>query len=348
MLIHMRRSDVLLLLAVAFAGCAPSTPQVVLATVEVTRVVSPTASTPVQPASTETSTRSATLQPTESPTPAPTQPPASPPPTPTPIVLVVVPIEGDPIMRLLFPDYTPAATTSLDFKVEARFGQDAPDGSGIAEVIFTIYNADGDAVYQRIERRSGFCAFGGGDPDCERWVFVDHNSRWPNGLPIENGLHEIEVTVRADPTFVDGGNNQWTSRRVPFEIQAPPAGPGLFAVIDAPQPGDLTWSNRAYFRVIAYDPSVGNQDGAGIGQVEMLIVENPSGRVVHQAVERTARYCAFGGNETCTEWLYSDNSFRWPSGQPIASGTHILRAVVQAQDGQTITVETSVDIQLGE
>lgn len=322
-------------------ACGSATPDVVRETVEVTRVVSPTApaATAVEPV--DAPTQPPTQAPTLPPTPAPTQAP-----TPTPLVIVVVPIEGTPIMRLVFADYAPAATTALDFKVEARFGDDAPDGTGIAEVIFEIFGPNGNTVYQRIERRTGFCAFGGGEPNCNVWNFAEHNSNWPNGLPIENGPHELEVTVRADPSFVDGGNSQWTSNRVRFAVQPPPRQAGLTAYIDAPQPGDLTLSDRAYFRVIAFDPAAGAQDGAGISHIDLFVVENPGGQVVHQATERAARYCAFGGNDACNEWFFADNGFSWPGGQPIRSGTYILQAVVHGQSGGTTTVETTVDIDL--
>lgn len=344
MLNGVRRVGICLVITGLLSSGCSQPPHVV--TVEVTRVVQPTAPAPPTPFSATEAPPGLSTQPAD---PSPAPPPTQPPPTPTPIVVVVVPIEGDPIMSLTFPQYSPAATTSLDFKVEARFGQDAPDGTGIAEVIFQIYNGSGDTVYQRIERLPGFCAFGGGEPACPPWVFSEHNSKWPNGLPIENGPYEIEVTVRADPAFVDGGNDQWQSNRVPFNIQAPPPQPGLSAVIALPEPGDITLSDRAYFRVTAFDPAIGSSDGAGIDHVDMLIIENPSGQTVHEQTERAAGYCAFGGGEPdCNEWFYADNNFQWPNGRPIVSGTYILRAVVFAQSGQTATVETTVDIRLEE
>lgn len=148
-----------------------------------------------------------------------TEPTATQAPSPTPLVLRTVPIEGDEDLiqgRIIFPDYQPAATTDLVFLAEARnpsLGDE--DGAGISTVDFAIFDSNGTEVYRRTEERSRYCAFSGGEPDCVIFRFADTNFTWPGtGLPIQNGLHTLVVTVNA----ADG--NSW-SGQAEFNIQLP-------------------------------------------------------------------------------------------------------------------------------
>ncbi len=99
------------------------------------------------------------------------------------------------------------------------------------------------------------------------------------------------------------------------------------------------------FQVRAFDPSVGNYDGAGIDRVEMAILDE-GGKVVHQRTERHAGYCAFGGGEPdCNVWPFQEQGQRWPDGASIQPGRYTLRATAFTQQGAQASLETSVQIQ---
>jgi hypothetical protein len=122
--------------------------------------------------------------------------------SPTPPVLVVVPVEGDGnwLSQILHPDYFPAATSSLNFRVRAYDGDvGTNDGDGIEYVDFYFYDAQGHLVYERREREAAYCAFGGNEPSCTTWIFAAHGNKWPSGEPIKPGLHRLEVEVRGIP-----------------------------------------------------------------------------------------------------------------------------------------------------
>lgn len=126
-------------------------------------------------------------------------------PVPTPPLLVVQPIEGGGnwVSEILLSDYFPAATTSLVFRVRAFDGDvGTNDGDGIDFVIFRIYRVDdhGDElVYEKKESTPAYCAFGGNEADCPAWVFADHGFTWPDGVPITEGTHRLEVEVQGKP-----------------------------------------------------------------------------------------------------------------------------------------------------
>jgi hypothetical protein len=207
-----------LILGLALAGCsapaAPAQPPVVQTVVQ-TVVVVITADTPAQ-APSDTS---------EPPTDTPTLPGATPAPqvnpSPTPLQLVNIPIEGGDsnhmfFARLVFPDYGPAATTSLMFQVYAHSPVNAAkDGDGIVSVDFTIFDPDGNQVYERLEKTPGFCAFGGGEPDCTVFDFAGNNYLWPNGGgKIVSGRYTIRVEALSKDNVDMNGQSY-------FNIQVP-------------------------------------------------------------------------------------------------------------------------------
>jgi hypothetical protein len=71
------------------------------------------------------------------------------------------------------------------------------DGAGIDRVDMEIIGNNGQ-VHQRTERTAGYCAFGGGEPDCNIWDFAEHGNQWPNGDPIEPGDYTLRATVHAE------------------------------------------------------------------------------------------------------------------------------------------------------
>lgn len=58
-------------------------------------------------------------------------------------------------------------TTALVFQVRAyHTGYGATDGDGINRVEFSVFDQQGNEVYQKVEGAPAYCAFGGGEPDC--------------------------------------------------------------------------------------------------------------------------------------------------------------------------------------
>jgi hypothetical protein len=87
------------------------------------------------------------------------------------------------------------------------------------------------------------------------------------------------------------------------------------------------------FRLQVHDPSVGDQDGAGITSVDFFITELNSGETVHERTERVSGYCAFGGGEpVCDVFDFAENNFTWTNGQSIVDGFFEVQAIVHTQD----------------
>lgn len=111
--------------------------------------------------------------------------------------------------------------------------------------------------------------------------------------------------------------------------------------------------NGVVFQVKAYDPAVGNQDGDGIARVE-LSIRDEAGKVVYTHAERFATYCAFGGDvQVCDPWDFAQANYHWPSnngqpGEPIYSGQYTLRAIIHSEDGESMTLEQPLTIQLAD
>ncbi|HEY4691689.1 MAG TPA: hypothetical protein VIK33_20440 [Anaerolineae bacterium] len=160
-----------------------------------------------------------------------------PPPTDAPIrptatlsVFANVPVDGDNgdlLGEVVIPGSVPPApdplvfTTQIVFRVLAHDPQAGnDDGAGIDSVDFTILqiNSDGseEVVHTRTERNAGYCAFGGGEPECDVWVFADHANTWPSGQPVQNGPYRAEMSIHPqDP------NRQGASWRFTFDVQIP-------------------------------------------------------------------------------------------------------------------------------
>jgi hypothetical protein len=72
------------------------------------------------------------------------------------------------------------------------------DGDGIAFVDMIVLDDDGDEVYRKRETSPGYCAFGGGAPNCEEWDFEENDESWPDGEPLDEGEHRLRARVRTD------------------------------------------------------------------------------------------------------------------------------------------------------
>ncbi len=89
-------------------------------------------------------------------------------------------------------------TDALAFQVEAFDAATGNyDGAGIQQVDMRILDSSGHVVHERTERRAGYCAFGGGEPDCNVWVFAEHANQWPGGAPVQNGEYTLQAIVRS-------------------------------------------------------------------------------------------------------------------------------------------------------
>lgn len=129
------------------------------------------------------------------PTPTPKRAPPSP--TLTPLILQATAIPGQLPAEIHWPRYSPAARTSLWFRVTARDPQvGKADGAGIKAVEFHFLDANENEVYSRTEQTAAYCAFGGDDPNCPAWVFGEHQNKWPNGKSIQNGKYHLNVVVQ--------------------------------------------------------------------------------------------------------------------------------------------------------
>lgn len=308
----------------------------------------------------------AAIPPTPTPAPTNTPVPAPPSPTPTRPLFAVVPVDGDDGntnlrgsqpgnegRNIIIPGIPPGSVGDpvvfgdrIVFRIEvfdsARGGQ--RDGDGIQNVEFNILQ-DGDPVYERTEQTPAYCVFGGGEPDCEVWDFSRNNFRWPNGQPAQSGPHRAEIVIR--PQY--GGSAQWNwNFNIELSQELPPAYSNLVAEIVQIGPGSTAdvVSDALVFQVVAYNEAEGNQDGDGIANVDMRILDQ-YGDVVYQRRENNAAYCAFSGGEPdCNVLVFADYDYRWPDNGPeITSGPYILQAIVHGQDGSSATVETEIEIQ---
>lgn len=224
-----------------------------------------------------------------------------------------------------------------------------PGNRRIDRVEFRIEDENGDPFYQRTERTYGYCAFGGGEPNCNV-LDIRSGARWPDtNRSICNG----DYTVFARIVLEDGSAGTWSS---PFSIDNPnlPACGAAVQQVDlvvriaqtGPGAIDSTIYGALVFQVEAFDPNRGNRDGDGIRSVDLRIFD-ANGREVYHRTERVAGYCAFAGGEPeCNVWFFGDNGNAWPSGEPVRYGEpYLLRGVANAEDGRVAAVEMRVVIE---
>ncbi len=273
------------------------------------------------------------------PTAAPQQPAEPAPPTPTlePLASNTIPEDGQS-----FDDELPFNTQANDPAVGPN------SGDGIKDVTFQFYGPDGQLIFSHTEVSTLYCAFGGGDDgeNCDRWIFSEHDNKWPNGRPAASGPHRLLVTIRGER----GGTKQ-DQRSMTLNLssaQSEPT-PTLEPLVSNSFPTGDTFGDELAFQTTANDPSVGGDNGAGIASVTFRIVDS-QGRKVYERTEQSPLYCAFGGGDNgqdCTVWRFSAHDNKWPGGVPVENGEYYrLQVTVNAKSGRQTKEELKFQIQL--
>ncbi|MCS6828963.1 MAG: SH3 domain-containing protein [Caldilinea sp.] len=292
---------------------------------------------------------------TATPTPRPTATPTAPPPTLPPVVVLPGPAPDDASWRgalvtnfnlVNLSDGVAVFRDRIFFRAEI---ERTPNNQRIERVDFRILDALDEEIYRRTERVYGYCAFGGGEPTCNV-LEIRRGARWPD---TERALCNGDFTVVATIVLDNGDTATWRS---PFRIEHPDLPlcgqetqrSELVVRIVQTGPehvGDVVYG-ALVFQVEAYDPTRGGEDGAGVRSVDLRIFD-PDGREVYQRTERNAAYCAFAGGEPdCNVWRFREHGDAWPSGEPVRYGEpHLLRAIANAEDGRSASIEMTVVIQ---
>ncbi|RIK37595.1 MAG: hypothetical protein DCC55_23770 [Chloroflexi bacterium] len=86
------------------------------------------------------------------------------------------------------------------------------DGAGIDHVDFRVTDPTGRIVLQRAERTAAYCGFGGDDP-CTVWDFGENDNTWPDGQPLQAGVHQLW----AEATDVNGQTSAPVTARIYLE-----------------------------------------------------------------------------------------------------------------------------------
>jgi len=81
------------------------------------------------------------------------------------------------------------------------------DGRGIDTVYFVVTTPNGNRTFlERTEGSAGYCIFGGGEPNCNPWVFENGQYMWNSGgEPVIERDYELTIVVTAD----DGEVGNW-------------------------------------------------------------------------------------------------------------------------------------------
>ena len=137
-------------------------------------------------------------------------------PSPTPIAIAVLPVDGSDGNKNLGNDHPVKEGRNITlpgfaqyevsdpmvfrdrmvFQIEVRDRSVGPnDGDGIDNVRFTITDIRGQQVHFRQENNAGYCVFGGGEPDCNVWVFSETGYRWPDGEVLFPGNYSVVIDI---------------------------------------------------------------------------------------------------------------------------------------------------------
>jgi hypothetical protein len=160
------------------------------------------------------------------------------------------------------------------------------------------------------------------------WTPTDTPTPTPTWMPTD--------TPTPTPT------TDWTATPTPTPTATTMALYGAIVETGANNNND-TIMGAISFRVAAYDPNAGTNDGDGIDWVRLQVRYN--GNTVHERQENNAAYCAFaGGDPNCNIWYFHDNGNKWPGGDSLSAGQHLLRVRIRAESGQELDLERTITI----
>ena len=202
---HLNNLLSILAISFVFLGLVSCNPNAIVSTAD------PTASVATARPATESPTEFLAL----TPSPIPVENTPQPKPSPTALALRTIPIEGgDPgnkfYAELVFPNEQ-VFISQLWFRVYAHKPVESKvDGEGIESVDFTIRNSKGVVVHIRKEKQAGYCAFGGGEPDCVIWDFAEHQYIWPDGDKIVSGTYTLNVLATSNDQVFMFSETQFT------------------------------------------------------------------------------------------------------------------------------------------
>ncbi len=134
-----------------------------------------------------------------------------PPPKAAPPTLGTGAVDGDNIDSFRFSiDYNPEYMVRMFvFRSDDSDEVFTPnkDGRGIDSVNFQVTTPNGNRTfYESTENGAGYCIFGGGEPDCNPWVYENGLYKWrAGGDVVEERNYKLVITVYAD----DGEVGVW-------------------------------------------------------------------------------------------------------------------------------------------
>jgi hypothetical protein len=227
--------------------------------------------------------------------------------------------------NLVFPGYSQADVTEpmvfrdkLVFQVEvfdASVG--SRDGDGIKDVKITIRDGD-KVVHERTEEQAGYCVFGGGEPDCNVWVFADYDYKWPGGDPIIN-YRTYNVDMVITPQQGEVANWRWSFMvELPGQASPPQARINNITIYDG--------LYAVEFETFGFEPQLPGQhvhfffntvppDEAGLpGQGPWIVYGGPSPFTGYGVADRegATQMCILVANPDHSVQLNTGNCFDLP------------------------------------
>lgn len=194
--------------------------------------------------------------------------------------------------------------------------------TNVTSIDFRIRNSSGVEVHHMSDKSSAYCAFGD-RTSCRAWEFGHNGNRWPDGRPIESGIHTLHATIHTT-----GGLETSIEQAIRIEL------PELEVSITQTGPNSASSliSERLIFQVEAYDPAQGDVDGSGIENVQLTVID-PDGKTMEEKTLDTAPYC-----------LHLDDENQCIAGEALTPGFYIIRSVVTAENGRVKQVQRSIQI----
>ena len=102
---------------------------------------------------------------------------------------------------------------------------------------------------------------------------------------------------------------------------------------------------KVRLEIEANDPNIGDQNGDGIDFVTFTLIYDDT--VIYGNIDTAAPYCAvpYDPEDDRCFYFFPDPPI-WPDGTPIENGIFIVRAIVNASNGVTETVESEFEVDL--